>query len=196
MFLPFSKRASEWEPVGLELRQLSGLRSAERLDPWQLAPKVRLRVVDGDDALTLLALHEREHLLGFARDSWSGGVLPKQLPDGTYVCILNPTHSLRRNKITLMEEIVHTYCKHEPSVVSFNAAGLRCRHYDRPREEEAYGVGAAALLPWHKFFQQVNAGWMVEQLAEEYEVSEELVEYRIKITGMYRLFCARQRRRA
>lgn len=57
------------------------------------------------------------HLLGEGRHHWSGGVYPIPLPDGTYLCILNPTHSEHRNKITLMEEIAHQFLKHVPSRV-------------------------------------------------------------------------------
>ena len=71
--------------------------------------------------------------------------------------------------------------------------GLRMRGYDKKQEHEACGVGAAALLPWTVFFPAINRGMAVDELAEQFEVSPQLVEYRIKITGAHALYRARQR---
>lgn len=196
MLLPFSMRARSWEPKALDLRRLAGIDIADPLDPWQLAPKVGLTVVDGQRVMNTLDGEWRAHLLGAGRHSWSGGVYPRALSDGTYLCILNPTHSRRRNKITLMEEIVHTYLNHKPSVLVPVTDGLGVRCYDKAHEEEGYGVGAAALLPWQTFFAAVNAGHTIQDLAEYYDVTPHLVKYRIKITGAFRLFQSRQRGRA
>jgi hypothetical protein len=196
MFLPFSKQGQEWEPIALALRGVLGLRAADRLDPWQLAPKVGLTVVDGNEALASLDDEDRDHLIGNGCNRWSGGVYPIALSDGTYICILNPKHSPRRNKITLMEEIVHTHRGHRPSGLAFEGDGLSVRQYDRQQESEAYGVGAAALIPWQTFFRGVNDGRTVAELSEYYEVTPELVTYRIKITGLFAVFRARQRQRA
>lgn len=193
-FLPFSSRAKDWEPIGLELRHLLGLPAADELDPWVLAPKVGLRVIDGRAAIATLGSDHKAHLLRDGRPCWSGGVYPKPLPDGSFLCILNPTHSRRRNKITLMEEIVHAYRRHRPSELVFDEDGLAVRQYDAAQEDEAYGVGAAALLPWQTFFRGLNTGRTANDLAEDYDVTPALVTYRIKVTGAHSLYRARQRR--
>jgi hypothetical protein len=92
-----------------------------------------------------------------------------------------------------MEEIVHTHLKHVPCKVMVVGDGLNFRDYDPGREKEAYGIGAAALLPWSTFFAAVNAGRRIEEMAEEYQVTTQLIEYRIKITGAYRLYRSRSR---
>jgi len=194
MFVPFSARAKAWESKGLALREVAGVGPASLLDPWQLATKVGLTVADGRAAVNSLGKDDRVHLLGAGHEGWSGGVYPKPLPDGTYLCILNPTHSRRRNKITLMEEISHTYLKHKPSGLLLVADGITVRYYDKGQEEEGYGVGAAALLPWQSFFPAINAGRTIAELAGDYEVTRALIEYRIKITGASRLYKARQGR--
>lgn len=195
MIEPFSKRGREWEPIGLELRGLLSLQIRDRLDPWKLAERIGLMVFDGQAALTRIGEEERSHLLGPGQSCWSGGVFPTPLPDGRYLCILNPNHSHRRNKITLMEEVVHTHRKHRPSGLAFADDGVKVRHYDKKQEEEAYGVGAAALLPWRPFFLGVNRGRTIDELAEDYDVTPDLVKYRINITGAYNLYRARQRSR-
>jgi hypothetical protein len=150
---PFSKRAKPWERHAIALRRLAGVTEDMLLDPWQLAPKVGLTIVDGDIALALLDDAERQYLCGPASRSWSGGVLPLVLPDDTRVCILNPRHHVRRNKITLMEEITHNFLKHKPTTITLQAGTLEVRDFDAKYEEEAYGVGAAALMPWPQLFQ-------------------------------------------
>lgn len=67
------------------------------------------------------------------------------------------------------------------------------RNYDKAQEQDAFGVGAAALMPWASFFPAINARETIRQLAEEYDLSEQLIRYRIQITGAYRLYHARQR---
>lgn len=193
LFLPFSIQAKRWEPHALALRGLAMVSGQVLLDPWQLAPKVGLRVFDGRQAMQLLSEEDRSHLLCQANDEWSGGVFPVQLPDGSFLCILNPNHSRRRSKITLMEEIVHTHLKHVPSKVMAQGDGLRFRDYVPGQEREAYGIGAAALLPWTTFFSAINTGQSVEEMAEANDVTKQLIQYRIKVTGAYKLYQSRQR---
>ena len=92
-----------------------------------------------------------------------------------------------------MEEIAHIYLEHSPTGLRNVGNGLRLRDFNVKQEREAYGVGSAALLPWAAFFHDLNAGLSVTDLAIKYEVSRELVEYRIKTSGAYKLYCARQR---
>jgi len=99
----------------------------------------------------------------------------------------------RRNKITLMEEIGHIHLRHAPSSLIPTADGLQARDYIKAQEEEAYGVGAAALIPWGTFFPALNVGRTIDELTESYDVTPELIQYRIKITGASRLYQARQR---
>lgn len=193
MFLPFSKTAKEWEKVAVELRGLAQVHLNQLLDPWSLAKRVGLTVLDDEVSLSALSGGDRKHLTNDRGTKWSGGVYPVALPDGTFLCILNPSHSRRRNKITLMEEIVHTHLGHRPTSVIVSNNGVRVRDYDERQEKEAYGIGAAALIPWATFFHLLNSGTAVEALAEEYDVTPELIQYRIKITAAHKLYIARQR---
>jgi hypothetical protein len=190
---PFSVPARLWESKAKELRDLAGCTSDVNLDPWLLAPKVGLTLLDGHQALALASTIDRQHLTGIGSRSWSGGVFAKPLPDGTHLCILNPNHPMRRNKVTLMEEITHKYLGHQPTSLSCESTAARFRSFDSNIEKEAYGIGAAALVPWFRLFRLVNAGHSSPHIAEGFEVTPELVEYRIKITGAYRLYAARQR---
>jgi hypothetical protein len=135
----------------------------------------------------------RSQLLGVGGKKWSGGVLPIALPDGTRICILNPTHPVGRQKSTLMEEISHVFLRHVPTKLVFDRVGLQVRDFIKAQEEDAFGIGAAALLPWSTFFHRINEGRTRAEIASEYEVTDELVRYRIQISGAFRLYQARQR---
>ncbi|MGH9616991.1 MAG: ImmA/IrrE family metallo-endopeptidase [Acidobacteriaceae bacterium] len=200
-FLPFSQKTKVWEPIAIQLRLLSGVRNGELIDPAVLAERVGLYLVDANAALEGFSKADRDHLLITASDSWSGGVFPVPLPNGKYICITNPNHPRRRNRITLMEEIVHIHRKHKPSGLRDVMPGLRVREYHKDHETEAYGVGAAVLLPWSQFYHQLDAGTSVADMAETFDVTEALIQYRIKVTGATNLYrnrlncCATARKR-
>lgn len=137
----------------------------------------------------------RSYLLDGAGDQWSAGVHATPLPDKTYLCVLNPTHDRRRQRITLMEEISHVFLRHKPTSVRDIGGGLSNRDFLKSQEEEAYGVGAAAIMPWAVFFHDLNNAVPVEEIAEKYDVSAALVVYRIRITGATNLHRSRQKTR-
>lgn len=70
-------------------------------------------------------------------------------------------HDPHRIKTTLMEEVAHIHLRHSPTGLTLSMDGLRMRGYDKKQEHEAYGVGAAALLPWGAFFPAINRGWLL-----------------------------------
>lgn len=194
--LPFSDQAKEWEPIALELRQIAGARYADVIDPWALADELGLRVLNALSIINNLPNGHALHLRRDGKDMWSGGVHPTPLADGTLICLLNPFQSRLRHKSTLMEEVSHVYLDHETTKVKYAADGLRFRDYDKAQEAQAYGVGAAALLPWAPFFNAINEGRTITEIATVFQVTRELVEYRIKITAATNLYRARQRSRA
>lgn len=192
-FVPFSKRSKKWEPLAEQLRRKVPRpdRDAVAFDPWKLAPAVGLTVIEC--SFQGLDPEEQSYLSNHASGDWSGGVFAETLPDGSRVCMLNPVHPQRRNKITLMEEISHCFLGHTPTKLVAKDRG-RVRDYEKAQEEEAFGIGAAVLLPWSLFFGRINSGRPVEELAEEFEVSQDLIRYRIKICGAAHLYKLRNGR--
>ncbi len=193
-FVPFSDASKLWEPRAEELRRMVPPSSGGSLafDPWVLAPKVGLQVTECKFAGLTEA--EKKYMQGLRGDHWSGGFVPTVLPDGTRLCMLNPDQSHRRQKITLMEEIAHSFLGHSPTVLSMS--GDSCyRDFNKKQEQEAYGVGAAVLLPWRLFFPMLNGGDSFDRLSEAFDVTRELVQYRIKVCGASSLYSKRQRSR-
>jgi len=91
--------------------------------------------------------------------------LPLPLPLGSRLCILNPRHQKGRNKVTLMEDITHNFLNHKPAKVTLRGGTVEVRDFDAIREAEAYGAGAAALIPWAVRFRLPNQGLNIPELA-------------------------------
>jgi hypothetical protein len=137
-----------------------------------------------------LSERARQHLLGDASEKWSGGAC--SLPNGMKLVILNPMHGRSRTNATLMEEICHVFLGHQPnrlSIVSRDDRGkVMARDYRRADEEEAYGVGAAALAPYASLKRMLLEGKTSSEIGRHFGVSRELVEYRMKVTHLWREF--------
>ncbi len=181
--LPATRLGRQFERKAIRIRQFAGVGYLEPLDPYELAAKVKLRVVSLED-LSELSEQARIHLTTVDANAWSGGATPI-LPDGSRLVILNPTHSRRRHAATLMEEICHVLLGHKADRIGGNETSGLNRDYESERECEAYGVGAAALLPYHAVSEWLNRGQGTREIARRYGVSTALVEYRAKIVGLW-----------
>ena len=193
LFLPFSRTAHAWEAHADTLRRrLPTSFGALRFDPAELAPLVGLYVMPC--GFPGLSAEETEHMLGLGSSQWSGGVFTQTLPDGRRLCMLNPSHSDRRNRMTLMEEICHCHLGHQPTKL-IASGDRRIRDFQKAVEAEAYGSGAATLLPWRLLFPLIGEGLSHEELAEAFYVTPELVRYRVKVTGAFVLHRSRMMKR-
>jgi len=60
------------------------------------------------------------------------------------------------------------------------------RDYNHDDEEAAYAVGAAALVPYEALRRFVTQGRRASDIARHFRVSRQLVEYRIKVTHLWK----------
>ena len=177
------------------LRDFAGLRHDDAaLDPFELAHFAKLMVIDFEQ-IQGLSEETREHLLGIGANDWSGGTCSRPLPNGWRLVILNPKHGRSRNNATLMEEVCHVFLGHKAnrlSIVAQNKQGKTvARDYNEADEEAAYAVGAAALVPFAALRRMVRAGQSSIQIARQFNVSRELVEYRMKVSRLWAEYRAR-----
>ncbi|MEO5858838.1 MAG: ImmA/IrrE family metallo-endopeptidase [Pyrinomonadaceae bacterium] len=187
--LPPTQKGRHQEVRALALREFAGLRfDDEPLNPFALASYARLFVATFED-IDGLSEDTRRHLLNGGKDLWSGGAASAKLPDGSRLIILNPTHGRNRHNATLMEEVCHVFLGHKPSrlaISNTNKEGKAiARDYHAEIEEEAYGTGAAALLPYTAIKRMALDGKTVAEIARHFNVSRALVEYRLKISRLW-----------
>lgn len=188
--LPPSNKGRNYEIKAIGLREFAGLRrDEERLNPFDLAKYANLLVASFEQIEPFLTEETKLELLSSAKDRWSGGACSQKLPDGRKLIILNPTHGANRQNATLMEEISHVFLGHKPSrlaITNFNKDGkVIARDYHAEIEEEAYSVGAAALVPYSALRRFVLQGKSSREIARHFNVSRELVEYRLKVCRLW-----------
>ncbi len=189
--LPPGEKWRAFELQGLGLRDFAGVGADGPLDPFKLATFANLLVVDFAD-IKALSQEAKDHLLGVAAQDWSGGACSIPLPDGRKIVILNPKHGRLRTNATLMEEVSHVFLGHQPNRLKVVAQDERgrtmARDYRRADEEAAYGVGAAALVPFAALRKLVYEGRASAEIARHFHVSRDLVEYRLKVTRLWQTY--------
>lgn len=172
------------------LREFAGLRQdTERLNPFDLARYAKLLVASFEQVEPFLSKETKDQLLGTGKNSWSGGACSQPLPDGRKLIVLNPTHTKNRQNATLMEEISHVFLGHKPSRLAIKTKNkdgkVIARDYNAEIEEQAYSIGAAALVPFSALKRFVEMGKTSREIAEHFNVSYQLVEYRIKVSRLW-----------
>jgi len=191
--LPPGDKWRRFELQALGFRDFAGVRPAAALDPFRLAKFANLLVVDFAQ-IKNLSKSTRDRLLGSASEEWSGGACSHALADGRRIVILNPNHGPARTNATLMEEISHVFLGHQPSRLKVLATKKNgrtvARDYRKADEEAAYATGAAALVPYAALRTIVLGGQRSSEIAKHFRVSRELVEYRLKVTRLWRLYQA------
>lgn len=193
--LPPSYKGRQYELRALGLRDFAGLRrDDEPLDPFSLADFARLMVVDFEK-IQGLSQETRDHLLGQGAEAWSGGTCSRPLPNGWRLVILNPKHGAQRNNATLMEEVCHVFLGHRANrlaIVAENKQGKTvARDYNEDDEEAAYAVGAAALVPFAALRRFTRQGKTSREIAQHFNVSRDLIEYRMKVSRLWAEYKAR-----
>jgi Zn-dependent peptidase ImmA (M78 family) len=93
-----------------------------------------------------------------------------------------------------MHEIAHSLCDHEPSQILLSeSTPLAMRSFNAKQEDEANWLGWTLLLPRPALIHCAALQYSVSQIAEEFEVSEQLVRFRQRITGVELQFRYRKR---
>lgn len=190
--LPPTRKGREYEIRAHGLRDFAGVKDDERLNPFELARFAKLLVASFEQIEPFLTEQTKAHLLGDGSDKWSGGACSQALPDGRKLIVLNPTHNENRQNSTLMEEICHVFLGHKPSRLAIENTNKQgkpiARDYRADDEEAAYSIGAAALVPFAALRRMVNAGKTSKEIARHFNVSRELVEYRMKISRLWETY--------
>jgi Zn-dependent peptidase ImmA (M78 family) len=123
-------------------------------------------------------------LFGDHRSKWSGMTIPC---DEHFIVIMNETHTETRQNATLMEEYFHIVLRHKPSKVGLcPITGLIMREFDKSLEAEAYHSAAAALVPYAAMRDMVRNRSNAREIARHFEVSDDLVAFRLKTCKLYR----------
>jgi Zn-dependent peptidase ImmA (M78 family) len=151
------------------------------LDPWAYAKCLGLVVLDFAE-LGLSKATTRQ-LLVVDSESWSAMTLRE---GSTTAIVVNSSHKITRRRSDLMHEIAHFELRHLPSrvEVSKNTGMLLLSDYSDDHELEADWHGAALLLPRAALTHYRARRNTVTEIAALYGVSEQLCEWRLRMTGV------------
>lgn len=175
---------AQWENEhnGLDLREALGLEPTDAL-----VPNVAFALYPG---ITVLphgkipaAAKFIEHFRRTGSANWSG--LALQLSDDAELVLFNDSHPHCRVNATLMEEFFHVHLRHPRSSVRVLSGADQHRSHDGAIEQAAYGSGAAALVPYAALRGMLASGTSIVAIARHFDVSQDLVRYRMKVTKLY-----------
>lgn len=178
---------SQWEHEhqALDVREDLGLPPDQALPPIEVVYNLLPGVTITPHGELPVAEVYAEYFRKDGRERWSGLAVP--MPDETVLVIYNDAHASARIRVTLMEEFFHIRLAHPPTVLRMlrDSEGPN-RTYNSDVESQAYGCGAAALLPYAGLKKMLDAGEAVRGIAAYYVVSPALVLFRLKVTKLYR----------
>lgn len=116
--------------------------------------------------------------------SWSAVTIEL---DSRHVVVVNPAQHERRIPNSIVHELAHIILGHAPARVDVSEDGhLWLTTYGRDQEREADWLAAALLLPRDGLLSQFSRCRDVESTAAKFEVSVELVRWRLNATGVLR----------
>lgn len=131
------------------------------------------------------------HLRGDAGAEWSAMSVPLDPENENWIVLLNDSHSVERQRVTVLEEFWHILLGHKLTKIA-RVADAYGRTYDKAEEHDAYYLASATLLPRTAITDAVSKNLSSEQIARMFGTSPELVAYRIKRLGLWREHVGKQ----
>lgn len=125
------------------------------------------------------------YLGGPGKSEWSAMSVPLDSRNTRWAVIRNDRHQIERQRVTYLEECWHILLGHKLTRIA-RVADSYGRTYDSNEEHDAYYLAAATLLPEKVIVEAVKGRQPAKRIAEQYGVSAELVEYRIKRLGLWK----------
>lgn len=189
LFLPFTKSGKAIELRAIEAKEKLGFSPYDVIDPEQILDRVPARLID-PLSLQQASPQVAAVLLKNAASEWSAICFGRSPGNGDFLILVNPTHHSNRRRVSLMEEIIHITLDHPMTELVFGDSGTTwIRPFAKDVEDEAYTAGAACILPYRFLFRLVNdLHQPAAAIAQERQVSEEYVIFRIKRAGLMRIY--------
>ena len=178
------------ENIAQSIRQELGRRPSAPLPVDELAAYLGARVITPSDVPGLSESSLRA-LLNEESDDWSALTLSGTSPT---VVICNPMNSPGRRSSDIAHELAHLLLRHAPSTLMFAPdATWTLRSYDDQQEREAAWLSGCLLLPRPALLLIAQSNLDMEDAARRYGVSQQMLRYRTRVTGVTRQIGSRSR---
>lgn len=173
----------ELEQIAEKFRADLGLSQDKPLDSLRIEID-GVQVISVGEQIECLDTRTVKHLRGAGSSEWSAMSVPLDLGNEKWVILLNDTHKIERQRVTVLEEFWHILLGHKLTKIARVAEGYG-RTFDKSEEHDAYYLASATLLPKAAIVDAVRANCSSKQIAESFGTSPELVDYRIKRLGLW-----------
>lgn len=170
----------QWaENQSVEIRNQLGLKPWDYLSPSLLAEFLKVKVLTSEQVILI-----DPYLSTFDFAGWSGTTIKF---GESFIIIHNHSHSPQRQDSNVMHELAHLICKHELEPLT-TIDGLLLRDYSKKKESEAEWLGGCLQLPKVALFSSIKRGADAKELLSKYNVSVEMLRYRINMTGIKKVY--------
>ena len=180
---------AESERLANDIWREMGLTSKDRLDAEALAEHVGCAV---HSAAALVDVGKLEALRRIQQDAFSACTF--EVPDGRYAVVFNPLMSEARRNSDIAHEVAHVVLGHSFSRLH-RLGDIAFLSGDKQQEEEARWLSGCLLLPRFALIHDLRKGRTPSSIAGNRILSEDMVHYRMRVTGAARQLAAERRRR-
>jgi Zn-dependent peptidase ImmA (M78 family) len=169
------------ERTATSLRRELGLGQSDPLSPSDLANYLDV-LIWTPQQVPGLPPDIVNQLLNVDPNGWSATTV---VQEPTTVVIYNPRHSPGRQASDIVHELAHVILGHEPAKLIMSHDGsFAMRSYDQKHEDEANWLAWALLLPRDGILACKRRKMSALQTATHFGVTETLVNFRIRMTGV------------
>ena len=174
--------------MSVGLRKDFVLTAVDPLLPRQLASYLEVPVISLYE-IPDLDPKDIHQLLEVDPNAWSAITVSNESGE---LIITNTQHQGGRPSTDIMHELSHLLLGHEPATMFFiGVEDFALRGFNKDSEEEADWLGSSLLLPRSVLVHIQRTHIPDSTVFETYEVSQRLLEYRNRMTGVKRQFTKR-----
>jgi Zn-dependent peptidase ImmA (M78 family) len=167
---------SEANEIAREVRLELKLRPTDPLDPLRLAEHLAIPIIP----LSTLGREAPAMVRHFSRIDRSAFSAITVFDGTARVIVHNDAHRAGRQASNVAHELSHGLLLHPPRPA---LDGRGCRDWDQEQEAEANWLAGALLVPDEAAIVIVRRGLSLAEAAEVYGVSEQMMRFRLNVTG-------------
>ena len=181
---------AEAERLAKDIWSEMGLRPRDRMEAVELAKHMGCVVRPADTLVDIAKLEELEQIQD---DAFFACTF--KLPTDRYAIVYSPLMPDTRRNSDVAHEVAHIILDHRLSHLKrlANVAFLSC---DKQQEDEAAWLSGCLLLPRFALIHDLRKGKATRTIAENRVLSNDMVDYRLRVTGVARQLAAGVRRRS
>ena len=180
---------AEAERLARDIWKAMDLAPSDRMDAVELAEHVGCTVRPAD---ALVDIEKLERLYRIQEDAFFACTF--ELPADRYAIVFNPLMSDARRNSDVAHEVAHVVLGHSLSRLE-RLGNVAFLTGNKQQEEEAAWLSGCLLLPRFALMSDLMRRKNADTIAESRVLSRNMVEYRVRVTGISRQLEAARRRR-